>query len=229
MGANIVVHSATKYLGGHGNTIAGVIVDGGNFDWENGKFPGLAQPDPSYHGMQYTKKFPDNAYIVKARVQLLRDFGPCLSPMNAFLLYLGLESLPLRMKKHSENALKLAQYLDSHKKVSWVLYPGLENHPAYELAQRYLPLGSSGMLAFGIKGGLEGGKKFINSVRLAKLVANLGDTRTLVIHPASTTHSQLTQEQQVSSGVTPDLIRVSAGIEDIEDIIEDFDRALAQC
>lgn len=227
-GANIVIHSATKYIGGHGNSIGGVIVDGGNFDWNNGKYPELVEPDPSYHGIQYVETFHRQAYIVKARVQLLRDIGSCLSPFNAFLFSLGLETLSLRMEKHSENALKLAKFLQKHGKVSWVNYPNLENHPHYAFTQKYLPKGTGGMLAFGIKGGTEAGKKFINSVKLATLVPNVGDARTLVIHPGSTTHRQLTEEQQRSSGVTADLIRVSVGIEDIEDILEDFDQALKQ-
>ncbi|WZL74302.1 O-acetylhomoserine aminocarboxypropyltransferase/cysteine synthase [Clostridiaceae bacterium 35-E11] len=227
-GANIVVHSATKYIGGHGNSIGGVIVDGGNFDWKNGKYPELVEPDPSYHGIKYFETFHNQAYIVKARVQLLRDIGSCLSPFNAFLLSLGLETLPLRMEKHSENALKLAKFLQNHEKVSWVNYPNLQNYDYYCLTQKYLSKGSGGMLAFGIKGGTQAGKIFINAVKLATLVPNVGDARTLVIHPGSTTHRQLTEEQQLSSGVTADLIRVSVGIEDIEDIIEDFDQALEQ-
>ncbi len=225
-GANIVIYSATKYIGGHGNSMGGIIVDGGNFNWDNGKYPELTEPDPSYHGIKYVESFGNSAYILKARVQLLRDMGPCLSPFNSFLLNTGLETLILRMKKHSENGIVLAEYLQNHEKVSWVSYPGLENHPSNELAQIYLKKGASGMLTFGIKGGLEAGRKFINSVELATLVANVGDTRTLVIHPASTTHSQLTPEQQENSGTTPDLVRVSVGIEDIEDIIADFEQAL---
>jgi len=227
-GANIVVYSATKYISGHGNSLGGIIVDGGNFDWNNGKFPELTEPDPSYHGIRYVEAFANQAYILKARVQLLRDIGPCISPFNAFLMNMGLETLPLRMKKHSENALALAQYLEAHDEVSWVRYPGLKSHQSYSFSQDYFVNGSSGMLAFGIKGGLEAGKSFINNVELASLVANVGDTRTLVIHPASTTHSQLTPEQQLASGVTQDLVRVSVGIEDIEDIIADFEQALGR-
>lgn len=225
-GANIVIYSATKYLSGHGNSLGGIIVDGGNFDWNNGKFPELTEPDPSYHGIKYVEAFESMAYILKARVQLLRDLGPCISPFNAFLMNMGLETLPLRMNKHSENALALSRYLETHEKISWVSYPGLESHQSYTLTQKYFPDGVSGMLTFGIKGGLEAGKKLINDVELASLVANVGDTRTLVIHPASTTHSQLTPKQQLASGVTPDLVRVSVGIEDIEDIIQDFEQAL---
>jgi len=225
-GAHIVVYSATKYIGGHGNSLGGIIVDGGNFNWDNGKYPELTEPDPSYHGIKYVESFGNLAYILKARVQLLRDIGPCISPFNAFLMNMGLETLPLRMKKHSENGLALGKYLEAHEKVSWVKYPDLESHPSYELSRQYLKDGASGMLTFGIKGGLEAGKKFINNVELASLVANVGDTRTLVIHPASTTHSQLTPEQQSGSGVTQDLVRVSIGIEDIQDIINDFEQAL---
>ena len=225
-GANIVVYSATKYIAGHGNSLGGIIVDGGNFDWSNGKFPELTEPDPSYHGVKYVEAFGAIAYILKARVQLLRDLGPCISPFNAFLMNMGLETLPLRMKKHSENAKALGEYLLSHAKVSWVSYPGLQNHQSYSLSQNYFSSGASGMLTFGVKGGRAAGKEFINQVELASLVANVGDTRTLVIHPASTTHSQLTPEQQMASGVTQDLVRVSVGIEDIEDIIQDFEQAL---
>jgi len=227
-GANIVVHSATKYIGGHGTSIGGVIIDGGNFHWDNGKFPDLVEPDESYHGIKYFEKFGNQAYITKARFQLLRDLGPCLSPFNSFLLNMGLETLPLRMEKHSENALKLAEFLEEHEKVSWAGYPGLKNHPSYDLTEKYLPCGAGGMLTFGIKGGVEGGKTFINSVKLATIVANVGDARTLVIHPASTTHRQLTPEQQIASGVTSDLVRVSVGIENIEDIIDDFEQALSK-
>ncbi|MFZ7102736.1 MAG: O-acetylhomoserine aminocarboxypropyltransferase/cysteine synthase family protein [Peptococcaceae bacterium] len=225
-GADIVVHSATKYLGGHGTSMGGIVVDGGKFPWDNGKFPELVDPDPSYHGIRYFETFKNSAYIVKARVQLLRDLGPCLSPFNAFLLNLGLETLPLRMQKHSENALALAEYLAGHPNVAWVNYPGSKDHVSYVLSKKYLPKGAGGLLTFGIKGGPAAGKNFINRVKLATIVANVGDSRTLVIHPASTTHSQLTPQQQISAGVTPDLIRVSVGIEDLDDIKEDFNQAL---
>ena len=228
-GADIVVYSATKYLGGHGNSIGGIIIDSGNFNWDNGKYRGLVESDPSYHGMEYVKTFDKLAYIVKARVQLLRDIGSTISPFNSFLLHLGLETLPLRMRKHCDNALELARYLEQHEMVEQVSYPLLERHSSYNLAKKYLPLGVSGVLTFRIKGGKEAGKKFINNVKLASLVPNIGDTRTLVIHPASTTHSQLTEEEQITSGVLPDLIRVSVGIEDINDIKEDFTRALKYC
>lgn len=226
-GANIVIHSSTKYIDGHATSIGGIIVDGGNFNWDNGKYPEITEPDPSYHGLSYWDTFGSQAYIVKARVQLLRDLGTCLSPFNAFLMNLGLETLSLRMAKHSENALKLAQYLEAHPQVAWVNYPGLASHPSHEQARKYLPLGCSGVLTFGLKGGLATGKKFINGVKLAALVVHVGDVRTSVLHPASTTHSQMSEEEQLASGVTPDLIRVSVGIEDIEDIIADFDQAIA--
>ncbi len=226
-GADIVVYSATKYIGGHGNSIGGVIVDSGKFQWTKEKFPGLTEPDASYHGLEFVKTFGELAYIVKARVQLLRDLGSTLSPFNSFLLHTGLETLHLRVQRHSDNALELAKYLQQHDQVAWVSYPGLEDHTSYELAKKYLPKGASGVLTFGVKGGREAGRKFINSVELASLVPNIGDARTLVIHPASTTHSQLSEQEQKASGVLPDLIRVSVGIEDIEDIKADFDQALS--
>ncbi|QGU96347.1 bifunctional O-acetylhomoserine aminocarboxypropyltransferase/cysteine synthase [Clostridium bovifaecis] len=226
LGANIVVHSATKYIDGHASSIGGIIVDGGNFDWDNGKYPELTEPDPTYHGIRYVERFGNAAYIVKARVQLLRDLGVCASPFNAYLFNLGLETLHLRMREHSYNALRLAKYLESHENVSWVSYPLLESHSTYSLAQKYLPNGASGILTFGVKGGVEAGKQFIRNLKLAALVVHLGDARTSVIHPASTTHRQLTEEQQIAAGVAPDLIRVSVGIEDVEDIIKDFEQAL---
>jgi O-acetylhomoserine (thiol)-lyase len=225
-GADIVVYSATKYIGGHGNSMGGLIIDSGKFEWTEDKYPGLVNPDPSYHGIKYVESFGPLSYIVKARVQLLRDLGSTISPFNSFLLHTGLETLHLRMERHSENALALAEYLENHELVEWVSYPGLPSHPSYEKAKSYLAKGASGMLTFGVKGGKEAGRRFINNVELASLVANLGDTRTLVIHPASTTHSQLTEEEQIASGVSPDLIRVSVGIEAIEDIKADFDQAL---
>lgn len=227
-GADIVVYSATKYIGGHGNSIGGVIIDSGNFNWDNGKFPGLVESDPSYHGINYFNNFGKLAYIVKARVQLLRDIGSTISPFNSFLLHLGLETLPLRMDKHCENALELSKYLEAHSAVESVSYPFLESHPSYQMAKKYMPNGVSGVLTFRVKGGNLAGKKFINNVKLASLVPNIGDTRTLVIHPASTTHSQLSEEEQIKAGVLPDLIRVSVGLENIEDIIGDFDQALRQ-
>jgi O-acetylhomoserine (thiol)-lyase len=225
-GADIVVHSATKFIGGHGTSIGGIIVDGGNFDWSNGKFPGLSEPDPSYHGIVYTEAVGNLAYIIKARVQLLRDIGPAIAPLNSFLLLQGLETLHLRMERHCDNALKVANYLQDNSLVEWVSYPGLENHPSYQLANEYLPNGKGAILTFGIKGGVEEGKKFINSLKLFSHVANVGDAKSLVIHPASTTHQQLTQEEQLSAGVTPELIRLSIGIENANDIIHDLQQAL---
>ncbi|MGI6038154.1 MAG: homocysteine synthase [Limnochordia bacterium] len=227
-GADIVIHSATKFIGGHGTSIGGVIIDGGQFPWDNGRFPELVEPDPSYHGVSYVEAFGPAAYITKVRVQLLRDMGPSLSPFNAFLFLQGLETLHLRMERHSANALEVAQFLEKHPLVSWVNYPGLPSHPSYELSQKYLPDGAGAILTFGIKGGLEAGKKFMDSLKLFSIVANVGDAKSLVIHPASTTHQQLTPEQQAASGVTPDLVRLSIGIEDIEDILADLDQALSQ-
>ena len=231
-GADIVVASATKYIGGHGTSIGGVIVDSGKFDWSNGKFPEFTEPDPSYHGLKYWESFgnfPDLgniAFIIKARVQLLRDLGPALSPFNAFLFLQGLETLPLRVRKHSENALAVAQFLKEHPLVAWVNYPGLTEHPSHKLAKKYLKGNYGGLVGFGIKGGLEAGKKFIESVKLLSHLANIGDAKSLVIHPASTTHQQLTKQEQTETGVTEDYIRLSIGIEDVEDIKEDIDQAL---
>lgn len=225
-GADIVVHSATKFIGGHGTSIGGVIVDSGKFNWDNGKFQELTEPDPSYHGIRYVKDVGEAAYIVKARVQLLRDLGTALSPFNAFLFAQGLETLSLRMERHSQNALKVAEFLASHPYVSWVNYPGLKSSPYYALAQKYLPRGQGGVLTFGIKGGLKAGIKFIESLKLFTHLANIGDAKSLVIHPASTTHQQLSKEEQLASGVTEDMIRLSVGLEDIEDILEDLDNAL---
>ena len=225
-GADIVVHSATKFIGGHGTSIGGVIVDSGKFDWTNGKFPELTEPDPSYHGVSYTEAVGPMAYIIKARVQLLRDIGAALSPFNAFLFLQGLETLHLRMERHSENALKIARYLREHDAVEWVSYPGLEDHPSHELAKKYLPKGQGAILTFGIRGGLEAGKKLIESLKLFSHLANVGDSKSLVIHPASTTHQQLTPEEQLSTGVTPDLVRLSVGTEAVEDLIDDLDQAL---
>ncbi|WP_258359020.1 homocysteine synthase [Moorella sulfitireducens (nom. illeg.)] len=227
-GADVVVHSATKFIGGHGTSIGGVIVDSGQFNWDNGKFPGLVEPDPSYHGLSYLKAFGPAAYIVKARVQLLRDLGPALSPFNAFLFLQGLETLPLRMERHVENTLQIARWLAEHPNVSWVSYPGLPSHPSYERVQKYLPRGAGAILTFGIKGGREAGKKFINNLELFSLLANVGDARSLVIHPASTTHQQLTPEEQMASGVTEDLVRLSIGLEDVNDLIADLDQALCR-
>ena len=231
-GADVTVLSATKYIGGHGTSIGGVIVDSGKFKWDNGKFPEFTEPDKSYHGIKYWDAFGDFpglgnvAFIFKVRVQLLRDIGPALSPFNAFLFLQGLETLPLRQRKHSENALKVAQWLKTHKLVQWVNYPGLEDHPSHKLAAKYLKGNYGGIVGFGIKGGLEAGKRFIHSVKLLSHLANIGDAKSLVIHPASTTHQQLTREEQAATGVTEDYIRLSIGIEDAEDIIADIDQAL---
>ncbi|BAU27156.1 O-acetylhomoserine (thiol)-lyase [Aneurinibacillus soli] len=225
-GADIVIHSATKFIGGHGTSIGGVIVDSGKFDWSNGKFPGLSEPDPSYNGVVYTEAVGNLAYIIKARVQLLRDIGAATTPINSWLFIQGLETLHLRMERHVENALKVAQFLQNHELVSWVNYPGLEGDKYYERAQKYLPKGAGAVFTFGIKGGIEEGKKFINSLKLFSHLANIGDAKSLVIHPASTTHLQLTEEQQIGAGVSPDLIRLSIGIEAIDDIIADLEQAL---
>jgi O-acetylhomoserine (thiol)-lyase len=226
-GADIVIHSLTKFLGGHGTSIGGIIVDSGKFDWTNGNFPGFTEPDPSYHGVVFSETFGSAAYIVKARVQLLRDIGPALSPFNSFLILQGIETLSLRMQRHSENALKVAQFLESHPAVSWVRYTGLPSHPTHELAKKYLKHGFGAIYGFGIKGGLQAGIKFIDAVQLLSHLANVGDAKSLVIHPASTTHQQLTEEEQIAGGVTPDFLRLSIGLEDVEDIIADIDQALA--
>ena len=225
-GIDIVVHSCTKFIGGHGTSIGGAIIDSGKFDWTNGKYPDLTEPDPSYHGVKYDESFGPLAYIIKARTQFLRDMGSCLSPFNAFLFLQGLETLHLRMPRHSENALKLAQWLEKQTHVTWVNYPGLESHPDHALAKKYLPNGQGAILGFGIMGGKEAGIKFINSIKLASHLANIGDSKTLVIHPASTTHQQLSEEEQFAAGVTSDYIRVSVGTEHIDDIIDDFDQAI---
>ena len=231
-GADIIVDSATKYIGGHGTSIGGVIVDSGKFEWNNGKFPEFTEPDPSYHGLKYWDTFGNFpglgnvAFIFKVRVQLLRDLGATLSPFNSWLFLQGLETLPLRQRKHSENALKVATYLKTNPLVSWVNYPGLPDNPNHKIAEKYLTNGYGGLIGFGIKGGLEAGKKFIESVQLLSHLANIGDAKSLVIHPASTTHQQLTPEEQKATGVTQDYIRLSVGIEDPEDIIEDIEQAL---
>ena len=232
-GADILAISATKFIGGHGTSIGGVIVDSGKFSWNNGKFPEFTEPDPSYHGLKYWDVFGNFpglgnvAFIIKVRVQLQRDLGAALSPFNSFLFLQGLETLPLRQRKHSENALAVARFLKKHPAVAWVNYPGLEDHPSYKLAQKYLRGGYYGaIVGFGIRGGLETGKRFINSIKLLSHLANIGDAKSLVIHPASTTHQQLTPEEQRETGVTEDYIRLSIGLEDIEDIEEDIDQAL---
>lgn len=226
-GADIVVHSATKFIGGHGTSIGGVIVDSGKFDWTaNDKFPGLTQPDPSYNGVVYTAAVGPLAYIIKARVQLQRDLGAALSPFNAWLLIQGLETLHLRVERHSENALKVAKYLEQHEAVEWVSYAGLPSHPSYELARKYLPKGQGAILTFGIKGGLEAGRKLIESVKLFSHLANVGDSKSLIIHPASTTHQQLNEAEQEAAGVNPELIRLSVGTEAIDDILYDLEQAI---
>ncbi len=226
-GADIVINSATKFIGGHGTSIGGIIVDSGKFDWQgSGRFPEFTDPDPSYHGMSYTQAFGPMAYIIKARVQGLRDTGACLSPFNAFLFLQGAETLHLRMQRHSENALAVAKYLKKHPLVTWVSYPGLEDSPYYALTRKYLPDGAGALLTFGIKGGFAAGKAFINSVKLFSLLANIGDAKSLVIHPASTTHQQLSPAEQKDTGVTPEMIRLSVGIEDLRDIQADLDQAL---
>lgn len=228
-GADIVVHSATKVLGGHGTSIGGVLVDGGTFDWNNGKFPELTEPCESYHGMRFYDTFKgigNISYILKARVTLLRDMGACLSPFNAFLFLQGLETLHLRVPRHSDNALSTAQFLQQHAAVEWVNYPGLPTHPDYQRAMRYLPKGQGAIVGFGIKGGANAAVKFINSCKLASHLANILDAKTLVIHPATTTHQQLSPEEQRAAGISPEFIRISVGLEDIDDILKDLDQAL---
>ena len=225
-GANIVLHSTTKFIGGHGTSIGGMIVDGGNFDWAaSGRFPNFTQPDESYHGLVYAS-LGAPAFITKARVQVLRDIGACQAPINSWLFLQGLETLSLRMERHVQNAQAVAECLEKHPRVNWVTYPGLKSHPDYEAAKKYLPKGPGAILGFGVKGGLEAGRSFIDNLKLFSHLANVGDAKSLAIHPASTTHSQLTPEQQTSAGVTPDFIRLSIGTEDIEDILWDLDQAL---
>ena len=225
-GADIVVHSATKFIGGHGTSIGGVIVDSGTFDWTSGRFPSFTEPDPSYHGLRYVEALGPLAYIIKARVQLLRDLGPAIAPLNSWLFLQGLETLPLRMERHSQNALRVAEFLEGHPSVTWVSYPGLKSHPQYEIAARYHTHGYGAILGFGIKGGLEAGKQLIRHVELFSHLANVGDAKSLIIHPASTTHSQLTPDEQYETGVTPDFVRLSIGLETVDDLIEDLDQAL---
>ena len=225
-GCDIVMHSLTKYLGGHGNSIGGILVDGGSFPWDSGRFPEFVEPDPAYHGLEFYKAFGPATFAVRTRVRLLRDLGACLSPFNSFLIIQGVETLSLRMARHSENALAVAKFLLGHPKVAWVLYPGLPNHPSYELAQCYLPDGASGLVGFGVKGGREAGRRFIESLKVFSHLANIGDARSLAIHPASTTHQQLSEEEQKAAGVTPDFVRLSVGIESIDDILRDLDQAL---
>lgn len=226
-GADIVVHSATKFIGGHGTSIGGVIVDSGNFDWAgSGKFPGLTEPDPSYHGVKYVEALGPLAYIIKARVQLLRDTGAAISPFNSFLLLQGLETLSLRVERHVSNTKKIIEFLQNHPMVTWVNYPSIKGNKYYDLAQKYLPKGAGSIFTFGIKGGVEAGKKFMDGLEIFSLLANVADAKSLVIHPASTTHAQLSEEDQKAAGVTPDMVRLSIGIEDAEDLIYDLDQAL---
>lgn len=227
-GADIIVHSATKYIGGHGTTIGGLIVDGGRFDWESGKFPGLTEPDPSYNGIRYVESFGETAYITKLRVQFLRDIGAAISPFNSFLLLQGLETLSLRLEKHLSNTNRIVHYLNGHPAVAWVNYPGLASSPYYDLGQKYFPRGAGSIFTFGLKGGFEAANRFIDSLELFSHLANVADAKSLVIHPASTTHAQLSPEQQLSGGITPDLIRLSVGIEDPLDLIDDLEQALQQ-
>jgi O-acetylhomoserine (thiol)-lyase len=227
-GADIVVYSATKFIGGHGTSLGGVIVDSGRFPWREGNFPLITDADQSYHGIDFIEAVGNKAYIIKARVTLLRDLGPALSPFNSFLLLQGLETLHLRMIRHSENALQVAEFLRNHPNVAWVNYPGLSDSPQFAKARKYLPKGAGAIIGFGVKGGKEAGVRFINRVKLLSHLANIGDAKSLVIHPASTTHQQLTEEEQLTTGVTPDFIRLSVGIENVEDIIEDLDQALRE-
>ena len=226
-GANIVIQSTTKYADGHASCVGGCVVEGGNFDWAaNDKFPGLTEPDESYHGLTFYDKFGDMAFCMRLKAVLVRDLGCTMSPMNAYLTHQGLQTLHLRMERHCENAMALARHLENHPMVDWLIYPGLENDKYYGLAQKYLPKGSSGVLSFGVKGGREAGEKFLESLDLTSVVVHVGDIRTSVLHPASTTHRQLSEEEQLASGISPSLIRVSVGLESIEDIIADFDPAL---
>ncbi len=227
-GADLVVHSLTKYLGGHGTSIGGIVVDGGRFRWDSGRFPEFVEPDPSYHGIRFHDTFGEIAFSIRARVRTLRDVGGCLSPFNAFLLLQGIETLSLRMARHSGNALAVAEFLEGCPKVEWVLYPGLESHPSYDRVQTYLPDGASGLVGFGIRGGKEAGRAFIESLELFSHLANIGDARSLAIHPASTTHQQLSDEEQARAGVTPDFVRLSVGLETLDDILADLDQALSK-
>jgi O-acetylhomoserine (thiol)-lyase len=227
-GADIVIHSTSKYLDGHAVALGGVIVDSGNFDWNNGKFPELSQPDESYHGIVYAKDCGKAGYITKARLQLMRDLGATPSPQNAFLLNLGMETLHLRMERHCSNALAVAKWLEGHEKITWVNYPGLESSKYYSLAKKYMPNGTCGVVSFGVKGGREASAKLMEKLKLAAIVVHVADVRTSVLHPASTTHRQLTDEQLIQAGVEPELIRMSVGIEDVNDIIADLEQALAE-
>ena len=225
-GADIVVHSTTKFIGGHGTAIGGAIVDSGKFDWTNGRFPSFVEPDPSYHGLRYVEALGPLAYIIKVRVQLLRDIGAATTPFNSWLFLQGLETLPVRMERHSQNALRIAEFLEGHPAVGWVSYPGLKSHPQHEIAAKYHTHGYGAIVGFGIKGGLEAGKQLIRHIELFSHLANVGDAKSLIIHPASTTHSQLTPDEQYETGVTPDFVRLSVGLETLDDLIDDLDQAL---
>ena len=225
-GADLVVHSATKFIGGHGTSIGGLIIDSGKFDWNNGKFPQITEPSPGYHGMKFSETFGEMAFIIKCRVEGLRDFGPCMSPFNAFQFLQGIETLGLRMDRHCANAQRVAEHLDKHALVTWVQHPGLASSPYYELGQKYLPKGRGAIFTFGIKGGLEAGKKFIDALQLFSHLANVGDAKSLVIHPASTTHQQLSESDLAAAGVSPDMVRLSVGLEDAGDLLWDLDQAL---
>jgi O-acetylhomoserine (thiol)-lyase len=225
-GADIIVHSATKFIGGHGTCIGGIIVDGGTFHWDNGTFPEMVEPSPGYHGMRYWETFGNFTFIMKARVEMMRDLGACLSPFNSFLFLQGLETLSLRMERHVQNAMAIATWLHEHRFVSWVSYPGLPNSPYYERAQKYLPKGAGAIFTFGIKGGRAAGRRFIEAVKIHSHLANVGDAKSLVIHPGSTTHQQLTDEEQVVAGISPDMIRISIGLESLDDLLWDLDQAL---
>jgi O-acetylhomoserine (thiol)-lyase len=226
-GADIIIHSTTKYADGHASSLGGMVIEAGNFDWSaSNKYPGLTEPDDSYHGLRFYEKFGKTAFTVKMRTTMLRDFGCTMSPMNAYLTHQGLQTLHLRMERHSQNALALAQYLEKHPQVDWVTYPGLASDSSYALASMYMPKGAGGVLSFGVKGGRAKGEAFLENLELSSIVVHVGDIRTSVLHPASTTHRQLTEEQQIAGGIRPELIRVSVGIENIEDIREDFERAL---
>ena len=226
-GADIVIHSATKFLGGHGTTIGGVIVESGKFPWDNGNFPGMTEPSDGYHGVRFYETFGDFGYTMRARLEQLRILGPTLSPFNSFLLLQGIETLPVRMERHCENALAVAKFLDEHELINWVKYPGLPSDKYYSLKEKYMPKGASGVLAFGVKGGAAAGAKFIESVQFLSHLANVGDAKTLVIHPASTTHRQMSDEHQLSAGISPDMVRISVGLETLDDILWDIDQALS--
>ncbi|MCW5625800.1 MAG: PLP-dependent transferase, partial [Burkholderiales bacterium] len=225
-GADIVVHSATKFIGGHGTTMGGVLVESGKFPWDNGKFPDMVEPSRGYHGVRFYETFGDFGFMMKCRMETLRTLGPCLSPINAFLLLQGLETLHVRMDRHVANALRVAEFLESHPQVKWVNFPGLKSSPYHALAKKYLPKGSGAIMTFGIKGGAAAGEKFIEACQFLSHLANVGDAKTLVIHPASTTHRQLSEEEQIKAGVSPDMIRLSVGIEEVDDIIWDIEQAL---